>query len=439
MWYSPPKFLCHAGSTQVSSKRKPEFHIGWTTITYRSVFGTIFLLLAAVGIFMYFVFPGPTQTVTAKASVSLRGWLEKFAGQTEGIQQQPSPQQAHFTNLDGTVRVKKATSNTWVKADYGLPLEKGDIVQTMSEGIAKVAFADGSTYSIQQDSLVTIEESGTNAQQQPQVAVRLDTGEIHLNTGAVPSRQQVKIDNSTTTVAPESALLAFNDRKGDKRQVMLTKGSAQFAMGEEVVAVAPYERVNFNPETGKIAKEKEIAPPVLLAPANMMPVFTAGTNKPVDFSWTPVDNAKYYRIRVSRNLYFSSVEKELKSNAAEAKVAGLTEGRYYWVVQSVDAKGKASVESERNGFTLIARGAEGQALLLEMEPFVQHGHVIQVRGKTERGARVMVNGEEVPVISPDGGFSYFTPPLPSGESVITVTAQNAKGGVSTQTKRVLIQ
>jgi hypothetical protein len=423
----------------VSSKRKPEFHIGWTTITYRSVFATIFLLLLAAGVFMYFVFPGPTQTVMAKAGISFRGWLEKFAGQTEGLQQQVSPQQAHFTNLDGTVRVKKATSNTWVRADYGLPLEKGDIVQTMSEGIAKVAFADGSTYSIQQDSLVTIEESGTNAQQQPQVAVRLDTGEIHLNTGAVPSRQQVKIDNSTTTVAPDSALLAYNDRRRQRRQVMLTKGSAQFAMGTETVTVAPYERVNFNPETGTIAKEKEIAPPVLMAPANMMPVFTNSAGKPVEFSWTPVDNAKYYRIRLSRNPYFSSVEKDLKSTVAETKIAGLSEGRYYWVVQSVDAKGKSSVESERNGFTLIARGAEGQALLLEMEPFVQHGHVIQVRGKTERGARVMVNGEEVPVISPDGAFSYFTPPLPKGESMITVTAQNAKGGVSTQTKRVLIQ
>ena len=439
MWYSPPKFLSHADSTPVSSKRKPEFHIGWTTITYRSVFTAVFLLIAAIGIFLYFVFPKPTQAVMASVGFNVRGWLEKFAGQTPGVQQPVAAQQAHFTNLDGTVRVKKANDNKWIKADYGLPLERGDVVQTMSEGIAKVAFADGSTYSIQQDSLVTIEESGTNAQQQPQVAVRLDTGEIHLNTGAVASRQQVKIDNSTTTVAPDSALLALNDRRRDRRQVMLTKGSAQFAMGEEVVAVAPYERVNFNPETGKIAKEKEIAPPVLLAPANMMPVFSAGTTKPVDFNWTPVDNAKFYRVRISRNPYFSSVEKELKSSTPDAKVAGLSEGRYYWVVQSVDAKGKTSVESERNGFTLITRGAEGQALLLEMEPFVQHGHVIQVRGKTERGARVMVNGEEVPVISSDGGFSYFTPPLPSGVNVITVTAQNAKGGVSTQTKRVLIQ
>jgi FecR protein len=422
----------------VSSKRKPEFHIGWTTITYRSVFTAVLALLLAVGIFMYFVFPGPTNTVMAKAESSIRGWLDKF-GRNDGSQTVLPPQQAHFTNLDGTVRVKKANDTRWIKADYGLPLEKGDVVQTMSEGIAKVAFGDGSTYSIQQDSLVTIEESTTNAQAVPQVAVRLDTGEIHLNTGGLPSRQQVRIDNSTTTVAPDSALLALNDRKRDKRQVMVTKGAAEFVMGTEKVAVAPYERVAFNPETGKIAKEKEIAPPVLLAPANMMPIFNAGANKSVDFSWTPVDNAKFYWLRISRNPYFSSIEKEVKSNTAEAKIAGLGEGRYYWVVQSVDSHGKESVESERNGFTLITRGSESEALLLEMEPFVQHGHVIQVRGKTERGARVMVNGEEVPVISPDGSFSYFTPPLPSGESVITITAQNSRGGVSTQTKRVLIQ
>jgi len=436
LWYSPLQFHCHIGSIQVSSKRKPEFHIGWTTITYRSVFTAVFAVLLAAGIFMYFVFPAPTSAVMAKAGSSVRDWLDKFV-RHDATQALLPLQQAHFTNLDGTVRVRKASSIVWVKADYALPLEKGDVVQTMSEGIAKVAFPDGSTDSIQQDSLVTIEESASNAQQVP--AVRLDTGEIHLNTGPQATRQQVKIDNSTTTVAPDSALLALNDRRHDKRQVMVTKGTAEFAMGNEKVTVAPYERVAFSPETGKIAKEKEIAPPVLLAPANMMPIFSAASNKPVEFSWTPVDNAKFYRLRISRNPYFSSVEKELKANIPEMKIIGLTEGRYYWVVQSVDAHGKESVESDRNGFTLIARGNETEALLLEIEPFVQHGPVMQVRGKTERGARVMVNGEEVPVILPDGSFSYFTPPLPKGESVITITAQNSRGGVSTQTKRVVIQ
>ena len=55
------------------------------------------------------------------------------------------------------------------------------------------------------------------------------------------------------------------------------------------------------------------------------------------------------------------------------------------------------------------------------------------------GARVMVNGREVALVGQDGAFHYFTPPLPDGESVITITAQNARGGVNTKQKKVVIQ
>jgi hypothetical protein len=109
------------------------------------------------------------------------------------------------------------------------------------------------------------------------------------------------------------------------------------------------------------------------------------------------------------------------------------------MVQAIDAAGRYSLESEKNRFTVIPRSSESLALALELQPFIQHGHVIEVRGKTEPTARVMVNGNEVPVIAGDGKFSYFTPPLPRGENVITVTAQNARGGVNTQQKRILIQ
>ncbi|MFY9676355.1 MAG: hypothetical protein WAK13_17985, partial [Terriglobales bacterium] len=64
---------------------------------------------------------------------------------------------------------------------------------------------------------------------------------------------------------------------------------------------------------------------------------------------------------------------------------------------------------------------------------------IEVTGKTETGARVMVNGMEVPYVGDDGTFHYFTPTLPAGENTITVTAQNSKGGVNTRQAKVVIQ
>jgi hypothetical protein len=60
-------------------------------------------------------------------------------------------------------------------------------------------------------------------------------------------------------------------------------------------------------------------------------------------------------------------------------------------------------------------------------------------GKTKVNARIMVNGREVPMVATDESFHYFTPPLPNGESMITITAQNAQGGVNTQQKRIVIQ
>jgi hypothetical protein len=88
---------------------------------------------------------------------------------------------------------------------------------------------------------------------------------------------------------------------------------------------------------------------------------------------------------------------------------------------------------------VIAKDNDSHGIGLDLDPFIQHGHVLELTGKTETGARVMVNGREVPVIGADGGFHYFTPPLPPGESVITITAQNAKGGVNTLQRKVVMQ
>jgi len=206
-----------------------------------------------------------------------------------------------------------------------------------------------------------------------------------------------------------------------------------------VVRLTDYERVSFHSDASSMVTHMEIGPPTLIAPPNMMPMFFSGQPKGVEFTWTPMRNTVGYRLRISKNPFFSSTIFDKKVNGTDVQVSGLAEGAYYWEVQSVDAEGKESVESERNRFTLIPKGTEAVSMRLELDPFIQHGHVIEVRGRTESSARVMVNGREVALIATDGSFHYFTPPLPNGESVITITAQNASGGVNTQQKKVVIQ
>ena len=58
---------------------------------------------------------------------------------------------------------RKASSNTWVNADYNVALEHNDAVQTTGEGIAKVVFTDGTSYTIKPDSLIVIQENSVTA------------------------------------------------------------------------------------------------------------------------------------------------------------------------------------------------------------------------------------------------------------------------------------
>lgn len=69
---------------------------------------------------------------------------------------------------------------------------------------------------------------------------------------------------------------------------------------------------------------------------------------------------------------------------------------------------------------------------LSVEAIKQHGHIAEIIAQTEPGATVMVNGEKAAVIFDGSRIKQFVGPLPDGITVITITAQNEKGGVNTQ-------
>jgi hypothetical protein len=419
----------------VTRRNNSDFHISWMTVSYRSVKLAVVILvllaLAAVGLLR----PGSgPRDLLNKAGAALG--LSRLGAGSGAV----GPQQAHFTALDGTVKVKKASTNTWVSADFSLPLDKNDVVQTSSEGMAKIFFSDGTGYTVKPDSLIVIQENSANAQQQTQVAVEVNLGTVDLSTGtyAQGSKSQVILAGATASLAPESSAVVHNDPRAGEHEFLLKTGSGRVTRNAENVALHEYEKVSFKTEDAQMTRSKEIGPPTLIAPAQTAQMYTSGGTKAIDFSWSLAANSHGYRLRISRNPYFSSTVYDRIVPGTDARVTGLKEGQFYWMVSSLDLEGRESVESEHNQFMIVQRTPDA-TMVLDLDPFVQHGHVIYLKGKTEPGARVMVNGQEVPLIRPDGTFDFFTPPLSNGENTITVTAQNTKGGVKTQQKKVVIE
>src|SRR6202790_5874915 len=109
-----------------------------------ALIGALFIFAAALQI----VFPKFTDSTVKTAAHFSSALLEKIAGLAPPLKGASAAvsQQAHFTALDGTVRVRKGNGNSWINADYNVPLEKGDVVQTGSEGMAKIVFYDGTNY-----------------------------------------------------------------------------------------------------------------------------------------------------------------------------------------------------------------------------------------------------------------------------------------------------
>src|SRR5262252_10163341 len=124
----------------------------WHSVRYRTVILYTVVITAIVLASLYLVFP--------YQSTRLIDSISSMVGRPDpGVAATPSARQARFVNLDGRVQVKKANSVQWVNAEYQITLDKGDLIQTGSDGMARIAFADGTTYTVTGDTYVTVEEN----------------------------------------------------------------------------------------------------------------------------------------------------------------------------------------------------------------------------------------------------------------------------------------
>jgi hypothetical protein len=73
---------------------------------------------------------------------------------------------------------------------------------------------------------------------------------------------------------------------------------------------------------------------------------------------------------------------------------------------------------------------------LEVVEHVLRGHVIEIEGRSDSNATVMINGEQAALVFPNSSFKHFVL-VPEGSSIVTITAMNDAGGVNTQ--RVEVQ
>jgi len=182
-----------------------------------------------------------------------------------------------------------------------------------------------------------------------------------------------------------------------------------------------------------------LVPPELLKPVHLSPISVEAPKRAtLNFEWRPVAGAVGYRLSVSTSAMFSNVVADKRTTGPSAEVTGLDAGDYFWSVRAVDAEKQVSEPSETFKFSLFALAASGE-MLLEISESQVHGNLVEIVGRTEPGATVLIGGQPVGNIQPDGSFRHFTAPLPKGSHEIVITGQNRRGGTKIRRVRIVIQ
>lgn len=417
---------------QPQKQRFGGLEVYWTTVTYRSLlFVVLALLLAGVSIIIL-LRPGILEQVMAKLT-------SKGNDDASAVEEAA---QARFINLDGTVRVKGRDSSQWVNADYRIPLEEGDIIQTGPQGIARITFIDGTTYVVKPNTLIVIEENIALKDRTTRVAVQVTSGAVDLSTGSWEpgSSSVIRFSDAEARMGQNTRAAVTSNPKTQVNEITVAEGSALVSRRDQSIQVGPYERASFRTPDDSLTKEQVLAPPTLLRPRNLEPIISANPRQEVvRFAWSRVAQANRYRLRLSTSPLLTSTVLDRTVQSSSFRARGLQPGDYYWTVTAFDEKGQESQQSPQYRFSLFEQPAS-EELLLVIDNVVQHGRHIEIIGRTEAGAMVTINAEPVANVRPDGSFRHFIGPLASaGAHSITIVAQNRRGEVVTRKKTVVVQ
>ena len=402
--------------------------IDWFTITYKSIYMVVGVVLAIV------------------AGAGYYYWMKNAPPKPAPLPG-PAATTAHFTSIEGNVKVKPAGTFEWQSVDASTLLKKADLVRTTPGASAEITFFDGTIVHVRPDSLITIEETSEDpSTKRRKVAWHISSGEVNFQT----VRKNVEgssTEVSTPTVKAQAGELAAGGIKvaeaGDT-DVKLFRGTAtaETRAGQRVDLTAN-EGVKVD-SAGKAGPKVDLpVQPTLLAPPHQAEISYPDLARATTLlAWKPVPGAAAYHVMVDYSPYFNRPLVDRTGwRETSMELRGLDVGKYYWQVSALD---KESVEGKFSDFARFTVGrpsgagkGEGPPPMLLVEPLDPRANIVQVKGKTEPGATVTVNGQRVDVAS-DGVFNEFISLDKVGRQTVVIRATGINGGVREERRPVVV-
>ena len=166
------------------------------------------------------------------------------------------------------------------------------------------------------------------------------------------------------------------------------------------------------------------------APSLAAPPERATTTLRPTLRWSAVPEAVEYRVVVARDPRFNQpVWVKAGVRGTRLETARLETGTHYWRVAATGAGGGEDPYSTGRSFD-VARGA-GPGLIIDS--LEARGNVVQIKGCTQSGVELTVNGQPLQ-LEADGSFEEFITLLQPGTQVLVLLATD-QDGISSEVRR----
>jgi len=401
--------------------------LDWFTVSYRSMAVAIVLALAVGGgLFWYWhhapAQPSPPPPTRREAS------------------------SARFVSIEGSVKVKSVGNIEWVTADKSMVLNRSDLVRTSPGATAEIEFFNGTVVHIRPDSLITIEETSEDPRTREQKVVwRISSGEVNFQTARknVPGSSTEVSTPTITATAGELTTGGVKVADAGDTEVKLFKGSGQVeTKNGQKVTLNTNEglKVDANGKAGAKAALPDV--PVLQAPPHQAEISYPDPSRATTLlAWNAVAAAASYHFQIDYSAYFNRPIYDRRGwKGTSIELRGLDVGKYYWRVAAIDKDDNEGSFSDFARFT-VTRPTPGQGdgppPPLVIESLDLRTNILQIKGRTEPGATVSVNGQRVDV-GTDGAFTEFITLEKPGKQTVLIRATGLNGGVTEQRRPVVV-
>ena len=401
----------------------------WFTVSYRSIYtvlGAILLLGGGFGVYWWLTHQPLTVVVETPS---------------------PTATSARFTTIEGSVKVKPVGQFDWFSGDRSMVLRKGDLVRTGAGSAAEIQFFDGTVVHVRPDSLITIEETTEDPSSKARkVAWFISSGGATFQTARknVPG-SETKVSTPTVqgTVGELSSAEVRVAEAGDSDFRLFNGTSQVTTKSGQTVSLARNEAVKVDASGKAGAKVSLPGVPLLLAPSHQAEITYPNASQATTLLvWKGVPDATAYHVMLDYSAYFNRPlvdRKGIKDSSVELR--GLDVGKYYWRVAAIDRGGEEGSFSDFARFTVASAGdgrsGEGPPPPLLLQSLEVRQNILQVKGKTEPGASLTVNGQRLDVEA-DGSFNDFITLEKPGKQDVVVRATGLNGGVRELKRPVVV-